>query len=186
MTRATGTSMSGRVWSSTRKSRPSRLAMLTQAITCSRLSSAPNFELKSAWLGGSRVGRKRGWSGSRPRAGAVLVRGALVAHAHQTDGQKLIELGQRTQQRDPRIEVRTGTELDEIPATFLRLRHRDVTWDAEVMGDVEHPQPATGFGKLGLQLAHIGVVDGAEVEFAPLQWIVPPHRVRITPHQFTT
>ena len=34
--------------------------------------------------------------------------------AHETDGQKLIELGHRAQRGDARIEMRAGTELDEL------------------------------------------------------------------------
>src|SRR5713101_2318978 len=48
-----------------------------------------------------------------------LARWVLVPGAHETDGQKLIELGHRAQHGDPRIEVRAGPELDE----FLRVLH---------------------------------------------------------------
>ena len=39
--------------------------------------------------------------------------------SHETDGQKLVQLGQRAQQGDSRIKVRAGTELD----VFLRVLH---------------------------------------------------------------
>ena len=53
----------------------------------------------------------------------------------------------------------------------------------EIAGDVEHPKPASGLGKLGLQIADVGIVELAEIHFRPLQSIVPPDRVGIPLHQ---
>ena len=53
----------------------------------------------------------------------------------------------------------------------------------EIAGDVEHPKPASGFGKLDLQIADVGIVELAEVQFRPLQSIVPPDGVCIPFHQ---
>src|ERR1700722_8410144 len=79
--------------------------------------------------------------------------------------------------------MRAGTEFDEILAIFLRVRHSHEAWNAEVMGDVEHPELAPGFGELGSQLADIGVVELTDVEFGPLQFIVPPDGVGIPLYQ---
>ena len=38
----------------------------------------------------------------------------------------------------------------------------------EVARDVEHPELASGLGKLGLQIADIGIVELAEVQLRPL------------------
>ena len=71
------------------------------------------------------------------------------AAAHETDGQKLVQLGQRAQHRDARIEMRAGTELDEFLPVFHPVRYRHKARNPEIAGDVEHPKPASGFGKLG-------------------------------------
>ena len=103
--------------------------------------------------------------------------------AHETDGQKLIELGHRAQRGDARIEVRAGTELDEFLRVFHPVRDRHEARNPEIAGDVEHPKAASGFGKLDFQIADVGIVELAEVHFRPLQSIVPPDRVGIAFHQ---
>src|SRR5271157_4470543 len=77
-----------------------------------------------------------------------LARWILAATAHEADGQELAQLGHRAQESDPRIEMRAGTEVDEFLLVFRPLRDRHEAWNPEIAGDVEHPQPATGFGKL--------------------------------------
>ena len=81
-----------------------------------------------------------------------------AAAAHQSDRQELIELGERTQQGNARIEMRAGTELDIFPSSHP-VRHRHEARNPEVAGDVEHPEPASGFGKLRLQVADVGIVE---------------------------
>ena len=103
--------------------------------------------------------------------------------AHETQRQKLVQLRQRTQQGDSRIEVRAGTEFDIFPPVLHPVRYRHKGRNPEIAGDVEHPKPASGFGKLLLQIADVGIVELAEVQFRPLQSIVPPDGVCIPLHQ---
>ena len=95
----------------------------------------------------------------------------------------MVELGQRAQQCDSRVEMRAGPELDEILAILLRVRQSHEAWNAEVMSNVKHPELAAGFGKLASQLADIGVVELTDVQFRPLQFVVPPDGVGIPLHQ---
>ena len=75
----------------------------------------------------------------------------LVAPAHEADGQKLIELGQRAQyairaskcEPEPNSTKSCPSSIECDIATKLGI--------AEIMGDVEHPKPAPGFGKLTLR-----------------------------------
>ena len=83
-----------------------------------------------------------------------------------------------------RIEMRAGTEFDDLPPVFRRVRNRHEAWNSEVAGDVEHPNPAPGGGELDLQIADVGIVELAEVHFRPLQSIVPPDGVGIAFDQF--
>src|SRR5262249_32138762 len=109
----------------------------------------------------------------------ILARWVLVAGAHETDREKLIELGHRAQHSDARIEVRAGTELDEFLRVQLPVRYRHEARNPEIAGDVEHPQAASGLGKLDFQITDVGIVELAQVHFRPLQSIVPPDRVAI-------
>ena len=59
------------------------------------------------------------------------------------------------------------------------VRDRHKGRNPEIAGDVEHPKPASGFGKLGLQIADVGIVELVEIHFRPLQSIVPPDGVGI-------
>src|SRR6516225_4075684 len=95
---------------------------------------------------------------------AVLVaRRTGVAGAHKTDGKKLVHLGQCAQQRDTRIEVRTGAVLDKVVSVLRRMRQRHKAWNPEIAGDVEDPQPAAGFGKLAFEIADVGIVELAKI-----------------------
>jgi hypothetical protein len=109
--------------------------------------------------------------------GVVMARCLGALPCHETDGQKLIELGQRAQRGDPRIEVRAGTELDMFMGVFDPVRYRHEARNPEIVGDVEHPHLASGFGKLDLQVAGVGIVELSQVHFRPLQSVVPPDRV---------
>ena len=57
-------------------------------------------------------------------SGAVKARFLPGPAAHETDGQELVQLGQRTQQGDPRIEMRAGTELDIFLPVLHPVRYR--------------------------------------------------------------
>ncbi len=80
--------------------------------------------------------------------------------------------------------MRAGTELDIFLSVLHPVQYRDIGGNAEIAGDVEHPEPASGVGKLGLQIADVGIVELAEIDFRPLQPVVPPDRVGIPLHQF--
>src|ERR1700732_3259173 len=110
---------------------------------------------------------------------AVEARFFSGAASHQTDREELIELGQRAQQGDASVEVRAGPELDIFMSVLHPVQYRHIGRNAEVTGDVEHPKPAAGVGELGLQIANIGIVEMAEVDFGPPQSIVPPDGVCI-------
>ena len=113
-----------------------------------------------------------------------MTRWALVARSHEADRQKLAQLGHCAQRSDARIEVRAGTEFDELLRILHPVRDHHEARNPEIAGDVEHPEAASGFGKLGFQVANVGIVELAEVHFRPLQSIVPPDRIRIPLHQF--
>src|SRR5262249_48283556 len=92
------------------------------------------------------------------RSVAVMVRRRGVACSHQSDGKKLIHLGQRSQQRNSGIEVRARAVFDKIMAILHGVRQRRKARNSEIAGDVEHPKPPSGIGKLGFEIADIGVV----------------------------
>ena len=86
--------------------------------------------------------------------------------------------------RNARIEMRAGTELDIFLAVLHPVQDRDIGRNAEIAGDVEHPQLASGVGELALQVADVGIVEHVQVDFRPLRSVVPPDRVGIPFHQF--
>src|SRR5262249_30202493 len=51
--------------------------------------------------------------------------------------------------------------------------------DPEVAGDVEHPQAASGFRELMLQVTNIRVIELTQIDLRPLQAVVPPDRVGV-------
>jgi len=118
------------------------------------------------------------WSGS------IKARFLSGPASHETDGQKLIQLGQCAQQGDSCIKVCAGTELDILLRIVHPVQYRHKARNPEIAGDVEHPKLASGFGKLGSQIADVGIVELVEVHFRPLQSIVPPDCVCIPFHQF--
>ena len=113
------------------------------------------------------------------RIDAVEARFLARPAAHETQGQKLIELRHRPQQGDARIEMRAGAEFDIFPPVLHPVRDRHKRRDPEIAGHVERPKPAAGLGQPILQIANIGIIELAEVQFRPLKSIVPPDRVCI-------
>src|SRR5215831_3610735 len=96
-------------------------------------------------------------------SGAVKARFLPGPTAHETQGQKLVELRQRTQQGDFGIEVRAGSEFDIFPPVLYPVRYRDKGWTPEIAGHIEHPELATAFSQLPLQIADVGVIKWAEI-----------------------
>src|SRR5262249_23323794 len=96
-------------------------------------------------------------------SGAVEARFLPGPAAHETQGQKLVELSQRAQQGDFGIEVRAGSEFNIFPPVLHPVRYRDKGRNPEIAGDIEHPEPATAFSQLPLQIADVGVIKWAEV-----------------------
>ena len=84
----------------------------------------------------------------QPQFTVVLAAFLRIPRSHEADGQKLVQLGHRTQDGDSRIEMRARTKLDFFLRIFHPMRHRHKARNTEIAGDVEHPQPASGFGKL--------------------------------------
>ena len=64
------------------------------------------------------------------------------------------------------------------------MQYRHIGRNAEIAGDVEHPKLAAGFGKLASQIANIGIVELAEIDFRAPRPVVPPDRIGIALHQF--
>ena len=65
--------------------------------------------------------------------------------------------------------MRAGAVFDELLSGDRRIRHRHVARNAEIGGDVEHPQPASGFGKLVFQIADVRIAELVQVQFRPLR-----------------
>ena len=63
------------------------------------------------------------------------------------------------------------------------VHDRDIGGNAEITGDVEHPQPAPGIGELSLDIADIGIVELTEIDLRTWRTIVPPDRVGIALHE---
>ena len=80
--------------------------------------------------------------------------------------------------------MRAGAELDVLLAVLHPVHDRDIGGDAEIAGDVEHPDPASVIGELALDVTDIGIVEFAEVDFRAPQTVVPPDRVGIALNQF--
>src|SRR5262245_23920653 len=80
--------------------------------------------------------------------------------------------------------MRAGTELDVLVSILYPVHDRHVGGNAEIAGDVEHPQPASGIGKLGLQIPDIRIVELLEVDLGTLHPVVPPDGVGIALDQF--
>src|SRR5215468_358780 len=80
--------------------------------------------------------------------------------------------------------MRAGTELDILVAVLHPVHDRHISGNAEIAGDVEHPQLAPGISKLGLQIADIGIVELLEVDPGTLQPVVPPDGVGIAFDEF--
>jgi hypothetical protein len=112
-------------------------------------------------------------------SGAVEARFLAGPTAHETDGQELVEFSQRTQHGNALIEMSAGTELDIFLSVLHPVQYRHIGGNAEIAGNVEHPKLSSGFGKLGLKIAGVGVIELAEIDFHPLRSIVPPDRVGI-------
>src|SRR5215472_16729147 len=129
------------------------------------------------------VRRQIGMVAQIKRRRAVMVRRRGVACSHQSDGKKLVHLGQRSQQRNSRIEVRARAVFDKIMAILHGVRQRRKARNSEIAGDVEYPKPPSGIGKLSFEIADIGLVKPADVQFRPLQPVVPPDRIGIAFHQ---
>src|SRR5436309_5518218 len=77
-----------------------------------------------------------------------------------------------------------GTEFHCLLSVLDPVRDGYKSRDAEIAGHVEHPKAPPGFGQLGSEIAHIGIVELSEVQLRPLQPIVPPDCVRIPLDQF--
>ena len=104
--------------------------------------------------------------------------GFLSATApHQTDRQELVQFGQRAQQGDAAVEMRAGAEFDVLMPVLHPVRYRDIGGNAEIAGDVEHPKPSPGIGKLASQIVDVGIVEPSEVDFFALHAVVPPDGV---------
>ena len=132
---------------------------------------------------GSVARHQEGMIHQAQRGGAVETGFLSAAASHQSDRQELVELGQCAQQSDPAVEVRAGAEFDIFLGIVDPVQNRHVARNLEVAGDVEHPKPASGFGKPALQVADVGIVERTEVDLRPLQSVVPPDRVCIPFHQ---
>src|SRR6516164_11104916 len=112
-----------------------------------------------------------------------LPRRALAAGAHETNGQELIELGHRLQQRNPSIEMRAGPEVDEFLPVDLPMRHGHEAWNAEIAGDIEDPEPPAGFRQLYFQITDVSILKLGKVQLRAVEAVVPPDCIGIPLHQ---
>src|ERR1700761_7574973 len=60
------------------------------------------------------------------RRDAIQARLLAGAAIHEADRQKLVEFGQRAQQRDALVEMRAGAELDVLLAVLHPVQYRDI------------------------------------------------------------
>src|SRR5829696_102106 len=118
------------------------------------------------------------------RSNAVECRFLSVTATHETDRYELVQLGQRAQHGNARIEMRAGPELDVLLPVFDPVRQRDKARNPQVVGDVKRPDAASPVGTLSPPLANIGIVEPREIDFASLEPVVPPHRIAIPLDQF--
>src|SRR5450755_241813 len=102
------------------------------------------------------------------RRDAVETRLLTGFAAHQADRQELVQFGQGAQQRNALVEMRAGAELDILVPVLHPVQYRHIGRNAEIAGDVEHPQFASRLGKLGVQIADVGIVELAEIDRGPL------------------
>ena len=118
------------------------------------------------------------------RRDAVEARLLTGFAAHQADRQELVQFGQGAQQCNAFVEMRAGAELDIFMPVLHPVQDRHIGRNAEIAGDVEHPQFASRIGELGVQIANVGIVELAEIDRGPLRSIVPPDGVRVPFHEF--
>src|SRR5258708_13372878 len=100
---------------------------------------------------------------------AVEARFLAGSSSHETDGQELVQLRQGTQHGNAGIEVRARTKLDIFLSVLHPVQYRHIGRNAEIAGDVEHPYLASGFGKLGMQIPNVGLVELSEIDLRPLR-----------------
>src|SRR6185436_263090 len=106
------------------------------------------------------VARDQEWIIFQPqRLDTVKRRLLTAAAAHHANRHELGQLGKGAQQGYAAIEMRAGTELDILVAVLHPVHDRHVGGNAEIAGDVEHPQPSPGIRKLTLQIPDIGIVE---------------------------
>src|SRR4029453_3474157 len=63
------------------------------------------------------------------------------------------------------------------------MRDRHKRGNSEIAGGVEHPKAASGFRELHFQITDVRIIELSQVDFRPLQSIVPPDRVSIPLNQ---
>src|SRR6266498_3220894 len=64
------------------------------------------------------------------------------------------------------------------------MRDRHKRGNSEIAGGVEHPKAVSGFRELHFQITDVRIIELPQLDFRPLQSIVPPDRVSIPLHQF--
>ena len=147
------------------------------------MSRRPNFEPKPGWTAGLSLGVKKGWSCRRNGVEPSRLDFSPVPPPMRPMDRNWFSSVSARSKAIRGIEMRAGTELDVFLRVLHPVRYRHKARNPEIAGDVEHPKPASGFGKLGLQIADVGIVELVEVHFRPLQAIVPPDCVGIPFHQ---
>src|SRR5579883_2003823 len=138
------------------------------------LARAETAELRTAArLDHCIVARRQKWMVLQAKwRRAVEARFFSAPAPHQTDRQKLVQFRERAQQGDAGIIVCARTKLDIFLPVLHPVREGHKGWDRKIAGDVENPKPASGGGKLGLQIADVGIAELLDVHFGPLQAVV--------------
>src|SRR5258706_15429254 len=83
--------------------------------------------------------RQKGMVAQAQWGGAVEARFLAGSASHEANRKELVQLRQRTQHGNARIEVRARTELDIFLSVLHPVQYRHISRNAEIAGDVEHP-----------------------------------------------
>ena len=80
--------------------------------------------------------------------------------------------------------MRAGTELDVFLPVLHPVQYCNIGGNAEIAGDIEHPELASGVCELAFQIADVGIVKLVEIHFRHSEPVVPPDCVGIALYQF--
>ena len=116
---------------------------------------------------------------------ALLFAGLIGGTAfHPIDGERPIELCDRSQRCNARVEVCAAAEFDAFHFAFLPVRDGDGDRNAKIARHVEHQQAASLRCELRPQILDVVVAKFVEVDLGAVQAVVPPDRAGIPLDEF--